>query len=307
MDPHLWLWIGFNLVVAGLLWVDLKLVHKDERPVEPREAVAWTLVWISLSLGFCAGIAYFWSGARAVEFLTAYLVEYALSVDNLFVFLMVFSYFRVPPQFQHRLLFWGVVGAFAMRASLILLGTALVHRFHWVLYIFGAFLLYTAAKMAFSKEETLDPEQSLALRLARRWLPVSAVPHGGRFVVRENNRWKVTPIFLTLFVIELTDLVFALDSIPAVLGISSDAFIIYSSNVCAILGLRSLFFVVASMMSQFHYLKIGLSAVLAFVGLKMLADIWGIRVPVGMSLGIIAGLLLISILASVLRPSSAVE
>jgi len=221
---------------------------------------------------------------------------------------MVFAYFRVAPEHQHRVLFWGIMGAFIMRAVLILAGTALVSRFHWLIYLFGAFLVFTAVKMAFSKEEEdADPEQQFVVRLARRMLPVAQAGQGSRFFVQEDGRSKVTPLFLVLLVVEATDLLFALDSIPAVLGISQDPFIVYTSNVCAILGLRSLFFVVASLMDKFHLLKMGLSLILGFVGTKMLITFFDIHVPITLSLGIIGAILLGSIVASVIWPKAVDE
>jgi tellurite resistance protein TerC len=301
------LWIGFNVFVLVMLAVDLGLANRKDTAVTPKRALGWTLVWVALSLAFCAWIWRAHGSKPALEFLTAYLVEYSLSVDNLFVFLMVFGFFRVPAAVRHRVLFWGILGAFVMRATLIILGTALVEQFNWLLYIFGAFLLYTAAKMAFSDNEAVDPEQSAILKVARRVLPVSTGQTGSRFTVREAGRLKFTPLFLVLLMVEGTDLLFALDSIPAVLGISSDSFIIYTSNVCAILGLRSLFFVVASLMDKFHYLKIGLAVVLAFVGVKMLIVFFGIHIPIPLSLGVIAVVLAASIIISILKPAPKAE
>jgi tellurite resistance protein TerC len=298
------LWVGFNLFVVAMLAIDLGLFHKKDRAVTPKEAGIWTMVWITISLLFCAGIWHFSGHTPALQWLTAYVVEYSLSVDNLFVFLMVFSYFRVAPEHQHRVLFWGIVGAFVMRAVLIIAGTALVKEFHWLIYLFGAFLVFTAIKMLLSKEEAVDPEQQGIVKLARRVLPVSRSADGSRFFLREDGRLKVTPLFLVLLVVEATDLLFALDSIPAVLGISQDPFIVYSSNVCAILGLRSLFFVVASLMDKFHLLKVGLAAILGFVGVKMLITYFDIHVPIGISLGAIAGILAASIIASLIWPKA---
>ncbi|EAU69475.1 membrane protein, TerC family [Stigmatella aurantiaca DW4/3-1] len=261
-------------------------------------------MWISISLLFCGGIWYFSGPVPALQWFTAYVVEYSLSVDNLFVFLMVFSYFRVAAEHQHRVLFWGIVGAFIMRAVLIIAGAALVTRFHWIIYLFGAFLVFTAVKMLVSKDEEVDPEQKWIVRMARKTLPVARLGEGSRFFVTEDGRRKVTPLFVVLLVVEATDLLFALDSIPAVLGISQDAFIIYTSNVCAILGLRSLFFVVASLMDKFHFLKLGLSGILGFVGVKMLITYFDIHVHIGLSLGIIAGILVASIVASLIWPKA---
>jgi len=267
------LWVGFNLVVAILIGIDLGIVQRRGGLLSGRAAAGWTGIWVALSLAFCTGLWVYRGSTVALPFFTGYIVEYALSVDNLFVFLMVFGYFKVRPTHQHHLLYWGIIGALVLRATLIVAGTVLVARFHWLLYGFGAFLLFTAGKMMLSKEsEDVDPEQNPVLRFARRVLPISKGPTGRRFFVREDGLLRATPLFLVLIVVETTDLVFALDSIPAVLGISQDPFIVYSSNVCAILGLRSLFFVVASLMDKFHYLKVGLSVVLGFVGLKMVGE-----------------------------------
>ncbi len=310
----MWWWVAFHVFVFAVLVVDLIVVRRDAQVVSARQAGAWSAVWILLSLGFCALL---WRvlGARdgeavgnqkALEFLTGYVVEYALSVDNLFVFLMVFGYFKVKPEYQHRLLFWGVIGAFVMRATLIIAGAALVNRFHFLLYVFGAFLLYTAGKLLFADDDDeVDPEKGKVLVLARRLLPVAQGDNGQAFIVRQAGRTMVTPLFLTLLVVETTDLIFALDSIPAILGITQDPFIVYTSNVCAILGLRSLFFLVASLMAKFHYLKVGLAAVLAFVGLKMIGEQWvplheGTKII--LSLGVIVGLLLAAVIASVIWP-----
>jgi tellurite resistance protein TerC len=296
------LWVGFNAFVLGMLALDLGLFHRKEHAVSPKEAGVWCGVWVSISLLFCAGIWYFSGSVPALQWLTAYIVEYSLSVDNLFVFLMVFSYFRVAPEHQHRILFWGILGAFVMRAALIVAGTALVHRFHWLMYLFGAFLVFTGVKMLLSKEEVVDPEHKWILRAARRTLPVARLQQGAHFFVLEDGLRKVTPLFLVLLVVEATDLLFALDSIPAVLGISTDPFIIYTSNVCAILGLRSLFFVVASLMDKFHFLKVGLALILSFVGVKMLITYFDVHIHIGLSLAIIGVLLAGSIIASLVWP-----
>lgn len=304
MNTQVALWVGFNVFVLAMLAIDLGLFHRKEHTVSPKEAGIWTAVWVSISLLFCGGIWYFSGREPALQWFTAYVVEYSLSVDNLFVFLMVFGYFRVAPEHQHRVLFWGIIGAFIMRAVLILAGTALVKEFHWLIYLFGAFLVFTAVKMLISKDEDVDPEQKAVVKLARRVLPVSRLGDGSRFFIHEDGRLKVTPLFLVLLVVEATDLLFALDSIPAVLGISQDAFIIYTSNVCAILGLRSLFFVVASLMEKFHFLKLGLSGILGFVGVKMLITYFDIHVPIVLSLGVIAGILVASIVASLIWPKA---
>jgi tellurite resistance protein TerC len=296
------LWIGFNLFVVAMLALDLGVFNRKEHVTTPKEAGVWTCVWVTLSLLFCAGIWHYQGPVVGMQWLTAYVVEYALSVDNLFVFLMVFSYFRVEPVHQHRVLYWGILGAFVMRATLIILGASLVSRFNWLIYLFGAFLVFTAVKMFFQGDEEVDPEQQAIVRWSRRMLPVARQGEGNRFFLREDGRLKVTPLFIVLLVVEATDLLFALDSIPAVLGISQDSFIIYTSNVCAILGLRSLFFVVASLMDKFHFLKVGLSAILGFVGVKMLITYFHLHVPIGWSLATIVGVLLVSIVASLLWP-----
>ncbi|HEY8205986.1 MAG TPA: TerC family protein [Myxococcaceae bacterium] len=298
------LWIGFHVLVLGMLALDLGLVNRGAHGVTARRAAVMVGITVAISLLICAGFWQFRGSQPAIQFLTVYLLEYALSVDNLFVFLLVFTYFKVAPEVRHRVLFWGVVGAFVMRATLIVLGTSLVQRFHWLLYGFGAFLLYTAVKMAFSKEEDgVDPESSLVLRWGRRLLPVArSDTEDYRFFTREGGKVRVTPIFLVLGVVEGTDLLFALDSIPAALGVSSDAFVVYTANVSAILGLRSLFFVVASLMDKFHYLKLGLAVVLAFIGAKMLAGIIKVLVPEWLSLAIIAAVLSISVGASLIWP-----
>ena len=316
MSSHTWLWIGFNVFVVAMLAIDLGLFHRKEHAVSPKEAGIWTGVWITLSLVFC-GLLWKFAGpwglledgltptAVALQWLTAYVIEYALSVDNLFVFLMLFSYFRVAPAHQHRVLFWGIVGAFIMRAALIIAGAALVERFHWLLYVFGAFLVFTAFKMLRSDEdEDADPENTWVIRTAKRVLPIAPAGEGAHFMVVHQGRRMFTPLFLVLLTVEATDLLFALDSIPAVLGISKDPLIIYTSNVCAILGLRSLFFVVSSLMDKFHYLKVGLSLILGFVGVKMLVTYFDIHVPIGISLGVIGAILVGSIVASVLRPKA---
>jgi tellurite resistance protein TerC len=302
VNSEIALWICFHLFVLAVLGLDLGILRRGPHRVRPREAVTWTAVWITLAALFCIGIWQVGGANRALQFLAGYLVEYSLSVDNLFVLLMVMTYFRVPEAYQHRLLFWGVLGAFVMRATLILLGAALVSQFHWLLYGFGAFLLYAAVKMMVSKEEEeVDPQRNAVLRWARKLLPVSSGETGATFFVREAGGFKVTPLFFTLLVIETTDLIFAFDSIPAVLGISLDPLIVYTSNVFAILGLRSLFFVVATLIDKFRYLKLGISAVLAFIGVKMLIEPWW-RVPLGLALAVVAGLLAIAALASVVWP-----
>ena len=296
------LWIGFIAFVLAMLALDLGVFNRKAHEVHTREALAWSVVWIGLSLLFNVGI-YIWFGPeRALEFLTGYLIEKALSVDNLFVFIVLFSYFAVPAQLQHRVLFWGILGALIMRALFILIGTALIQKFHWIIYLFGAFLVFTGIKLLAHREGEVHPERNPVLRLFRR--VVRAVPdyRGARFTVKEAGRWYATPLLMVLVVLEATDIVFAVDSIPAIFAITTDPFIVFTSNIFAILGLRALYFLLARMMVKFHYLKMGLGLVLAFVGAKMLlADV--VKVPIALSLGIVGALLTLSVVASLLFPA----
>jgi len=298
------LWIGFTAFVLAMLVLDLSVFHRRAHDVRMREALIWTGVWIGMALLFNLGV-YLWFGARTgLEFLTGYLIEKALSVDNIFVFLIIFSYFRVPGALQHRVLFWGILGALVTRAIFILLGAALLHRFHWVVYIFGAFLVFTGIKLLVQGESEVHPERNPVLRLFARLVPSVSDYRGTRFLVVEAGRRYATPLLAVLVVVETTDLVFAVDSIPAIFAVTRDPFIVYTSNIFAILGLRALFFVLAGTMEKFHYLQVGLGLVLAFVGVKMLlADVY--KVPIGISLGVIAALLAGSIIASLLLPPTA--
>lgn len=295
------LWIGFTVFVVAVLVLDLSVFHRRAHDVRMREALIWTGVWIGLALLFNLGV-YMWFGAGpGLEFLTGYLIEKALSVDNIFVFLVIFAYFRVPGSLQHRVLFWGILGALVTRAIFILLGAALLHRFHWVVYIFGAFLVYTGIKLLRQNESEVHPERNPVLRLFARLVPSVSDYRGARFLVVEGGRRYATPLLAVLVVVETTDLVFAVDSIPAIFAVTRDPFIVYTSNIFAILGLRALFFVLAGTMEKFHYLKFGLGLVLAFVGVKMLlAEVY--KIPVGISLGVIAALLAGSIIISLLLP-----
>jgi tellurite resistance protein TerC len=298
-----WAWAGFFVFISAMLALDLGVLQREAHEVKMKEALGWCAVWVSLALSF-NGLIWWWRGAEpAQEFLAAYIVELCLSVDNVFVFILVFSYFKVAPRYQHRVLFWGILGAVIMRAVFILVGVSVIARFHWVLYIFGAFLVYTGIKMALpSKEEVdVDPEHNFAVRLFRRFFPVTTKTHGGDFFLEENGRRAATPLFIVLIVIETTDFVFALDSLPAVLAITRDGFIALTSNVFAILGLRSLYFALNGVMQLFRYLKVGLALILTFIGIKMLIESW-VHVSIGVSLGVIAGVLTTSILASLLIP-----
>lgn len=300
LSGTLWLWIGFNLFVLAMLAVDLGVFHRQAHAVSIKEASLWSVVWITLAMLFNAGV-YFFSGPEpALQFLAGYLIEKSLSVDNIFVFALLFSYFHVPAAYQHRVLFWGVLGALVMRGLLIVLGTALLATFHWISYLFGAFLILTGIRMAFHQEEDVHPERNPLLKLARRLVPVTPDYERDRFLVRRAGHVLVTPLLLVLLVVETTDLVFALDSIPAIFAVTLDPFIVYTSNVFAILGLRSLYFVFANAMARFYYLKLGLAVVLSFVGVKMvLADVY--HIPIALSLAVIAVVLASAIIASVVR------
>jgi len=304
-DPvHAELWIGFWVTVVALLALDLAVFNRHAHAVSIRAAAAWSAVWVAVSLAFCGGIWRLLGPEPALQFLTGYLVEKSLSVDNLFVFLVIFSYFGVAPRYQHRVLFWGVIGAIVLRTVMIVLGAALVSRFNWLLYIFGAFLVYTGVKLAASRGETVHPERNVAVRVARRLFPITREFHGESFFVHLDGRRLATPMFVVLVTIEASDVMFALDSIPAIFGITSDPFILLTSNIFAILGLRALYFLLAGVMDRFHYLRAGLALVLVFIGVKMLvADIVHIATPV--SLAIVAGILTLSVLLSLVRRRSA--
>jgi TerC family integral membrane protein len=296
----LW-WVAFGIIVFVLLVLDLKVFHRKSRVITLKESLLWTGFWIGLALLFALGI-YLWRGHEfALQFLTCYLIEESLSVDNLFVFLMVFSYFAVAPAYQHKVLFWGIIGAIIMRLAFIEAGVTLLERFDWVFYIFGAFLIITAIRMAFQKDKEIKPERNPVLRVFRRFVPVSESYEGDRFFLKRAGRYFATPLFIVVLVVETTDLVFALDSIPAALSITLDLFIVYTANIFAILGLRSLYFALAGIMRLFHYLHYGLVVVLMFVGAKMLiADFY--KIPTEIALGVVAGVLLVSVIASIIWP-----
>lgn len=307
---YLWLWIGFNLFVLAMLALDLGVFHRKAHSVSVREAASWSVVWISLAMLFNVGIYAYWhdlvphstytNQEAALAFLTGYLIEKSLSVDNIFVFVLIFSYFAVPAVYQHRILFWGILGALVMRAILIGLGSALLEEFHWIIYLFGAFLIFTGIRMAFHKDEEIHVEENAVVRLFRRFMPVADRYHGSSFFVRHAGKLMATPLFLVLLVVESTDLVFAVDSIPAIFAVTTDPFLVYTSNIFAILGLRSLYFLLAGVIDQFHYLKLGLAVVLTFVGVKMvIVDFY--KIPTPMSLLVVAGVLAVAIVASMLR------
>ena len=296
-------WILFNVFVVAMLVLDLGVFHRQSHTVKYREALIWSAVWIALAIIFTV-VIYFWHGRTPfLEFITGYVIELSLSVDNLFVFLLIFRYFQVPPVHQHKVLFWGILGALIMRAIFIAAGVGLIQRFHWIVYVFGAFLLYSGFKLLRQGEAEIHPEKNPVLRLFRRWVPVTKDYEGDKFFVRRTGL-LATPLLVVLVVVETTDLLFAVDSIPAILAITRDAFIVYTSNVFAILGLRSMYFALAGMMEMFRYLHYGLSVVLMFVGAKMMLSHY-YEVPTVLALGAVAGILLLSVAASVLRAKSA--
>jgi len=296
-------WIIFNLFVLAMLGLDLGVFHRRAHTVKFREALAWSMVWIALAVIF-AVVVFFWHGRTpALEFVTGYVIELSLSVDNLFVFLLIFRFFQVPAVHQHKVLFWGILGALIMRAVFIAAGVGLIQRFHWIVYVFGAFLVYSGIKLFFQEEAEIHPEKNPVLRLFRRFVPVTKDYEGDKFFVRRPGLYA-TPLFVVLLVVETTDLLFAVDSIPAILAITRDAFIVYTSNVFAIMGLRSMYFALAGMMEMFRYLHYGLSLVLVFVGAKMLLSHY-LEIPTPVALAAVAGVLAISVIASVANPKKA--
>jgi tellurite resistance protein TerC len=309
-DGTIWLWIGFNLFVLLMLALDLGVFHRKSHVVSIREATIWSVVWIALALLFNLGLYLFWdrispastysNNEAALAFFTGYLIEKSLSVDNIFVFVLIFTFFAVPAAYQHRVLFWGILGALLMRGTLIAVGATLLKEFHWIIYVFGAFLIFTGIRMAMHRNEEMHPERNPLLKLVRRLMPVTDNYEGDKFLIRRAGKLIATPLFLVLLLVESTDLVFAVDSIPAIFAVTEDPFIVYTSNVFAILGLRSLYFLLAGVVDKFYYLKLGLSVVLVFVGLKMvMVDLY--QIPVGLSLGVIASILAISVVASLWR------
>jgi tellurite resistance protein TerC len=295
------LWSGFNLFVLGMLALDLGVFHRKSHEVTVREALTWTGIWVTLAMAFNVFVYYYFGKELAIEFFTGYLIEKSLSVDNIFVIIMIFAYFQVPASYQHKVLFWGILGALVMRVIFILSGIELIHRFHWLIYIFGGFLIITAIRMVTSADHKLEPEKNPLIKLARRTFPVTSAFEGDRFfVIREGKTWA-TPLFLVVILIEFTDLIFAVDSIPAILAISEDSFIVYTSNVFAILGLRSLYFALSGIEKYFQYLKYGLATILAFVGIKMcIADFY--KIPIEISLIVIVAILAISMIVSLVAP-----
>jgi tellurite resistance protein TerC len=300
LSGTIWLWIGFNIFVLAMFALDLGVFHRKAHAVSLKEASIWSVVWITLAMVFNAGLYFFAGSEPALQFFTGYLIEKSLSVDNIFIFVLLFTFFKVPAPYQHRVLFWGILGALIMRGTLIAVGVALIDSFHWIIYLFGAFLIFTGVRMAFHKEMKLHPENNLLLKFIRRFVPVTENYGHARFFVRRAGRVMVTPLLLVLLVIESTDLIFAVDSIPAIFAVTRDPFLVYTSNIFAILGLRSLYFVFANVMGKFYYLKLGLAVVLSYVGVKMvLADIY--HIPTALSLSVIAVILVAAVIASILR------
>lgn len=296
-----WLWGLFGTVVIAIMALDLGVLNRSAHEVKFKEALGWCTVWILTALAFNAGVFVWYGHEKAAEFLAAYVIEYALSVDNIFVFILLFAHFHIPKRYQHKVLFWGILGAVVMRAVFIGAGVAAIHRFAWIMYVFGAFLVFTGFKMAFKKEEQIDPENSAGVKLLKKIIPVTHAVDHGHFFTRLNGRLHATTVFVALVVVEVTDLIFAVDSIPAVLAVSHDPFIAYTSNIFAIMGLRSLYFALAGVMDLFHYLKYGLSVILIFVGAKMLIA-EHLHLPVMASLAVILGVLAASIAASMIWP-----
>ncbi|MBK6772604.1 MAG: TerC family protein [Ignavibacteria bacterium] len=301
MSHELILWIGFNVFIILMLALDLGVFQRNPHTIKVKEALIWSAVWVILALIFNVFIYYDMGEQKALEFFTGYLLERSLSVDNIFVFVLLFSYFKVPALYQHKVLFWGVLGALILRAILIGIGSIMVAKFGWIIYIFGGFLLFTGFKMAFQTDKEIEPENNIIIRTFKKLFPVTHEYHDGKFIVKINNKKFATPLLVVLVAVEFADLVFAFDSIPAIFAVTTDPFIIYTSNIFAILGLRTLYFAIASIMHKFHYLKIGLSLILIFIGFKMLIiDLY--KIPIVFSLSIIALILVASIVYSLAKP-----
>lgn len=294
-------WVGFNVYVLLMLGLDLGVFHKKTHAVGVREALLWSVAWIMQAMIFNVGVWHFYGAEQGLQFLTGYVIEKSLSVDNLFVFLLIFSYFKVPARNQHKVLFWGVLGALVMRASLIAVGSTLIERFHWVMYIFGGFLVLTGIRMLFEKEPEIEPEHNPIVRLVRRLFPMTPEYHGDSFFVRIDGKRFATPLVVVVAVVEVSDLVFAVDSIPAIFSITTDAFIVYTSNVFAIMGLRSLYFALAGVINLFRFLNVGLAVVLSFVGVKMLIVSW-YKIPTWLALSVVGGVLALTVLLSIVFP-----
>ena len=306
MTDTTWLWVGFNLFVLAMLALDLGVFHRKAHIVSFREAMGWTVAWVTLAALFNIGIWHFAGAEKALEFTTGYVIEYSLSVDNIFVFALLFSYFAVPAAYQHRVLFWGILGALVLRAIMIVAGTVLITKFSWIIYVFGAFLILTGIKMIVKREEEIHPERNPVVKWFKKLMPVTSDYRGDKFFVRENGVRMATPLFVVLMLVELSDVLFAVDSIPAIFAVTKDPFIVYTSNVFAILGRRSLYFALAGVLDKFHYLKIGLGVVLTFVGVKMLLGHTPWKIDTLVSLGVIIAVLATSIVMSLVRPKKVI-
>jgi tellurite resistance protein TerC len=300
---NIWFWVGFVAFVLAMLSLDLGVFNKTPHVVTAKEAGTWTAVWVALALLFAAGLALLESHHAALTFLTGYVIEESLSVDNIFVIVLIFQYFAVPAQYQHRVLFWGILGALVMRGVFIAVGAALLAQFEWIIYIFGALLVVTGVRMAVKQDEEFDGEQNPVVKLARRVLPLTDGYRGKHFFALENGRRMVTPLLLVLVLVEVTDLIFAVDSIPAIFGITRDPFLVFTSNIFAVMGLRSLFFLLAHVVTKFYLLKYGLAVILTFVGTKMLIEHW-VHIPILLSLGVVLGVLGASVVASLVWPQA---
>ena len=303
IEISVWHWVGFVIAILLLLALDLGLFHRSAREVKIKEAMFWTALWFSLAMVFAWALVLIRGHQEALEFVTGYIIELSLSMDNVFAIALIFGFFRIPGLQQHRVLFWGIVGALLMRGIMIGAGAALIQKFHFVLYLFGAFLVYTGIKMTMAKEEGVHPEKNPLIRLARKFFPVSHELHGQKFTTTLDGRKALTPLALVLVMVETTDLIFALDSIPAIFAVTQKPFIVFTSNVFAILGLRSLYFVLAGAIGYFRYLKVGLSFVLVFIGLKMLAAHWYV-LPTGISLAVVGGIIVVAMAASIIAQRS---
>ena len=295
----IWHWVSFVAVILFFLALDLGVFHRAAHEVRFREALGWTILWFCVAMLFALGMGYWRGRESALQFLAGYLIELSLSMDNVFAIALIFAFFGIPSKFQHRILFWGIVGALLMRGIMIGAGAALVQRFHAVLYVFGAFLIYSGIKMAMAKNEKVHPENNIILRLAQKFFPITNELHGQKFLVKTDGRRALTPLAVALLMVETTDLVFAVDSIPAIFAVTRDAFIVFTSNVFAILGLRSLYFVLVGAMRYFRFLKTGLAVILIFIGMKMLVEHW-YKMPVDISLAVVGGIILMAMAASVI-------
>jgi tellurite resistance protein TerC len=299
MEINIWFWILFNAMVLIMLALDLGVFHNKIHVVSVKEALVWSGIWIFLALCFNGFIYYMFGETKALEFFTGYVIEKALSVDNIFVFVLIFSYFHIPAIYQHKVLFWGIVGALIMRVIFIFAGVALLEKFHWTIYIFGGILIFTGIKMLFNKDKKIEPDKNPVIKLFKRIIPTTNELHGDKFFIKQNKKNYATPLFVVLIMIEITDLIFAVDSIPAILAVTQDHFIVYTSNVFAILGLRSLYFALANIIERFKYLAVGLAIILVFVGLKMvIIDFY--KIPIHFSLLIIVLILSVSVFFSLI-------